>query len=147
MARYAMNLNDGRLVFNSSAVATNINYAEIDDDVSDAIIDGTIQWQAVANVIRAKRNNDPSFDWERFDLLRDRLNVRKAKFDLKDTGGRDVTNVGESKSQSVNPSVSFVELNRVDAKGASTEDNTNVGAVDNFMPIPGVAKAASRGKK
>lgn len=129
MARYAMNLNDGRLVFNSSAVPTNVNYVEIDDEISAAIEKGTITWQAVANAIKAKRNNDPSFDWTQYEFLRDRLNVRKAKFDLKDSAGKDVTGVGSAEQKGVNPSVSFVELNRVDKGGASSEDNTNVGGL------------------
>lgn len=128
--KYAMNLNDGRIVFNSDAVTTNVNYVGLDDEIHDAIKSGKLTWQVVANAVRAKRNNDPSFDWEQFDILRDRLNVRKAKFDLK--GGetsRDVTGVGTEERRGVNPSVSFVELNRADKGGASTEDNTNVGWV------------------
>lgn len=130
MGRYAMNLNDGRRVFNSSAVATNPNYAEIDDDINAAIENKSLDWRVVANAIKAKRNNDPNFDWTQFDFLRDRLNVRKAKFDLK--GGetsRDVTGVGTEERRGINPSVSFVELNRVDKGGASSEDNTNVGGL------------------
>ena len=82
-----------------------------------------------ANAVRAKRNNDPNFDWEKFDFLRDRLNVRKAKFDLKSAG--DVTGVGgDGKSKSINPTVSFIELNKVDAGGApANADNTNVGGL------------------
>ena len=130
MARYAMNLNDGSIDFNSEAVATNVNWVELDDEIHAAIKAGKISWQTVANAVRAKRNNDPNFDWAKYDELRDRLNVRKAKFDIKDTAGRDVTGVGEDgKPKSINPSVSFVELNRVDKGGASTEDNTNVGGL------------------
>ena len=126
--KYAMNLNDGRIVFNSDAVTTNVNYVELDDEIHDAIKCGKLTWQTVANAVRAKRNNDPSFDWEQFDILRDRLNVRKAKFDLKGSEtSRDVTGVGTEERRGVNPSVSFVELNRVDKGGASSEDNTNVG--------------------
>ena len=128
MGMYAMNLNDGTIDFNSDAVAINVNYVELDDKIHAAIKAGTISWLAVANAVRAKRNNDPNFDWERYDFLRDRLNVRKAKFDLKSAG--DVTNVGDDGEQkSINPSVSFVELNRVDKGGASTEDNMNVGGL------------------
>lgn len=141
--KYAMNLNDGRRVFNSSAVATNVNYAEIDDEISDAIDKGKITWQAVANAIKAKRNNDPDFDWTQYDFLRDRLNVRKAKFDLKDSAGKDVTGVGSTEQKSINPSVSFVELNRVDKGGASSEDNTNVGGLSHPAANPfGAAPAA-----
>lgn len=128
MGMYAMNLNDGTIDFNSDAVAINVNYVELDDKIHAAIKAGKISWLAVANAVRAKRNNDPNFDWERYDFLRDRLNVRKAKFDLKSAG--DVTNVGDDGEQkSINPSVSFVELNRVDKGGASTEDNMNVGGL------------------
>ena len=143
MARYAMNLNDGRLVFNSSAVPTNVNYVEIDDEISAAIVKGTVAWQDVANAVRAKRNDDPSFDWGQYDFLRDRLNVRKAKFDLKDSGGHDVTNVGTSEAKSINPSVSFIEINKPNEPHASTEDNTNVGGVDNFMQRPEAKSASS----
>jgi hypothetical protein len=82
-----MNLNDGRIVFNSDAVTTNVNYVEIDDEIHDAMKRGDLTWDVVANAVRAKRNNDPNFDWAQYDALRDRLNVRKAKFDLKDAGG------------------------------------------------------------
>lgn len=128
-SKYAMNLNDGRIVFNSDAVTTNINYVELDDEIHAALKGGKLTWQVVANAVRAKRNNDPSFDWEQFDILRDRLNVRKAKFDLKDNSGKDVTGVGTEERKGVNPSVSFVELNRVDKGGASSEDNMNVGGL------------------
>ena len=141
--RYAMNINDGRLVFNSEAVATNINYVEIDDDIYAAIQTGKLTWQIVANAVRAKRNNDPTFDWAQYELLRDRLNVRKAKFDIKDTN-RDVTGVGAEKPKSINPSVSFVELNRTDAGGASTEDNTNVGGLSHPEPTQENAPASAR---
>lgn len=128
MAKYAMNLNDGTIDFNSDAVATNVNYVELDDEIHAAIKAGKVSWQTVANAVRAKRNNDPNFDWVKYDFLRDRLNVRKAKFDLKSAG--DVTNVGDDgKPKSINPSVSFIELDRVDKGGASTEDNNNVGGL------------------
>jgi hypothetical protein len=133
MAKYAMNLNDGSMDFNSEAVASNINWVEIDDEIHAAIKSGKLDWRIVANAVRAKRNNDPNFDWERFDILRDRLNVRKAKFDLKGAG--DVTNAGTGgKSAAINPSVSFVELDKVDAGGASTEDNSNVGGLSHPAP-------------
>ena len=132
--KYALNLNDGRVVFNSEAVATNVNYVELDDEIHAAMKDGKIKWQTVANAVRAKRNNDPNFDWSQYDLLRDRLNVRKAKFDIKGSDEKDVTGVGgDGKQKSINPSVSFIELNKVDVGGASTADNTNVGIVDNFI--------------
>lgn len=131
-----MNLNDGRIVFNSDAVTTNVNYVEIDDEIHEAMKRGELSWKAVANAVRAKRNNDPNFDWAQYDVLRDRLNVRKAKFDLKDAGGSDVTNVGATKQQSINPSVSFIEISKPNDPHASTEDNTNVGGVDNFMQRP-----------
>lgn len=135
MARYAMNINDGRIVFNSDAVATNVNYVEIDDEIHAALKAGTLTWQTVANAVRAKRNNDPSFDWSQYDILRDRLNVRKANFELKGSGDSDVTGVGgDGKPKSINPSVSFVELNKTDAGGASTEDNTNVGGLSHPAP-------------
>lgn len=129
MARYAMNLNDGSIDFNSDAVATNINWVELDDEIHAAIKSGKVSWRIVANAVRAKRNNDPNFDWEKFDFLRDRLNVRKAKFDLKSAG--DVTGVGgDGKPKSINPTVSFIELNKVDAGGApANADNTNVGGL------------------
>ena len=130
MSRYAMNLNDGRIVFNSEAVGTNVNYVKIDDEIHAAIKSGKLSWKVVANAVRAKRNNDPDFDWSQYDLLRDRLNVRKAKFDLKGSSDSDVTGVGnDGKPKPINPSVSFVELNRIDAGGASSEDNTNVGGL------------------
>lgn len=132
--KYALNLNDGRVVFNSEAVATNVNYVELDDEIHAAMKDGKIKWQTVANAVRAKRNNDPNFDWSQYDLLRDRLNVRKAKFDIKGSDEKDVTGVGgDGKQKSINPSVSLIELNKVDVGGASTADNTNVGIVDNFI--------------
>ena len=37
-----MNLNDGREVFNSEAVATNVNYAEIDDEIHEAMKRGAM---------------------------------------------------------------------------------------------------------
>lgn len=130
MGKYSMNINDGRWVFTSPATATNINYVDLDDEIHDAVKGGKLPWQAVANAVRAKRNNDPSFDWAQYDILRDRLNVRKAKFDLKGSEtSRDVTGVGTEEQRGVNPSVSFVELNRVDKGGASSEDNTNVGGL------------------
>jgi hypothetical protein len=125
-----MNINDGRWVFTSAATATNINYVDLDDEIHDAVKSGKLTWQTVANAVRAKRNNDPSFDWAQYDILRDRLNVRKAKFDLKGSEtSRDVTGVGSTEQRGVNPSVSFVELNLVDKVGASSEDNTNVGGL------------------
>ena len=144
--RYAMNLNDGREVFNSEAVATNVNYVEIDDEIHEAMKRGELTWEVVANAVRAKRNNDPNFDWAQYDVLRDRLNVRKAKFDLKDAGGSDVTNVGAAEQTNINPSVSFIEISKPNEPHASTEDNTNVGGVDNFMQRP-EAKTASSIKK
>ena len=130
MGTYSMNINDGRWVFTSAATATNINYVDLDNEIHDAVKGGKLTWQTVANAVRAKRNNDPSFDWAQFDILRDRLNVRKAKFDLKGSEtSRDVTGVGTEEQRCVNPSVSFVELNRVDKGGASSEDNTNVGGL------------------
>lgn len=144
MAKYAMNLNDGSLDFNSDAVATNVNWVELDDEIHAAIKAGKISWQTVANAVRAKRNNDPNFDWAKYDELRDRLNVRKAKFDLKSAG--DVTNVGDDgKPKTINPSVSFVELNRVDNGGASTEDNTNVGGLSHPAERP-TGKAVEKSK-
>lgn len=141
-----MNLNDGREVFNSEAVATNVNYVEIDDEIHEAMKRGELTWEVVANAVRAKRNNDPNFDWAQYDVLRDRLNVRKAKFDLKDAGGSDVTNVGATEQQSINPSVSFIEISKPNEPHASTEDNTNVGGVDNFMQRPKAKPAAQVGK-
>ena len=143
MSRYAMNSNDGRIVFNSEAVTSNVNYVEIDDDICAAMEEGKLTWQVVANAVRAKRNNDPTFDWAQYDLLRDRLNVRKAKFAIKDAN-RDVTGVGAEKPKSINPSVSFVELNRTDAGGASTEDNTNVGGLSHPAPAPENAPAPAK---
>ena len=142
MGTYSMNINDGRWVFTSPATATNINYVDLDDEIHDAVKGGKLPWQTVANAVRAKRNNDPSFDWAQYDILRDRLNVRKAKFDLKGSEtSRDVTGVGSTEQRGVNPSVSFVELNRVDKGGASSGDNTNVGglshpAANPFDPAP-----------
>lgn len=130
MGKYSMNINDGWWVFTSPATATNINYVDLDDEIHDAVKGGKLTWQTVANAVRAKRNNDPSFDWAQYDILRDRLNVRKAKFDLKGSEtSRDVTGVGTEERRGINPSVSFVELNRVDKGGASSEDNTNVGGL------------------
>lgn len=137
MGTYSMNINDGRWVFTSAATATNINYVDLDDEIHDAVKGGKLTWQTVANAVRAKRNNDPSFDWAQYDILRDRLNVRKAKFDLKDGGsGSDVTGVGTEEQSGVNPSVSFVELNRVDKGGASSEGNTNVGGLSHPAANP-----------
>ena len=137
MGTYSMNINDGRWVFTSAATATNINYVDLDDEIHDAVKSGKLTWQTVANAVRAKRNNDPSFDWAQFDILRDRLNVRKAKFDLKGSEtSRDVTGVGTEEQRCVNPSVSFVELNRVDKGGASSEDNTNVGGLSHPAANP-----------
>ena len=145
MAKYAMNLNDGRIVFNSGAVASNVNYVEIDDDLHAAIKDGNVSWSAVANAVRAKRNNDPGFDWAKYDELRDRLNVRKAKFDLKDSDGHDVTGVGEGEGKSsINPSVSFIEINKIDGAGASMEDNTNIGGLSH--PVSAQNVRAGNGK-
>lgn len=131
MSRYAMNINDGRIVFNTSAVPSNINYVEIDDDTHAAIKGGKLAWQTVANAVRAKRNNDPSFNWPKYDDLRERLNVRKADFSLKGRAENgDITGVGgDDRDQSINPSVSFMELRRPDTHYASTKDNTNVGGL------------------
>ena len=137
MGTYSMNLNDGRWVFTSPATATNINYVDLDDEIHYAVKSGKLPWQTVANAVRAKRNNDPSFDWAQYDILRDRLNVRKAKFDLKGSEtSRDVTGVGSAEQKGVNPSVSFVELNRVDKGGASSKDNTNVGGLSHPAANP-----------
>lgn len=144
MGKYAMNLNDGTIDFNSEAVATNVNYVELDDEIHAAIRAGKISWQTVSNAVRAKRNNDPNFDWERFDFLRDRLNVRKAKFNLKGTSDVTSAGSGDDKSKPVNPTVSFIELNRVDKGGASTGDNTNVGRLSHpHGSVSGQAKTAA----
>lgn len=133
MSRYAMNINDGRIVFNSEAVTTNINYVEIDDDIHAAIKKGDLTWQTVANAVRAKRNNDQNFDWSKYDLLRERLNVRKADFTLKERKENgDVTGVSgdNAKDKPINPSISFIELQRkTQVRNASNEDNTNVGGL------------------
>lgn len=141
MAIYAMNLHDGRFVFNTEAVAQNVNYAEVDDETHAAVKGGKLKWQTVANAVRAKRNNDPNFDWAQYDILRDRLNVRKANFELKGSGESDVTGVGgDGKPKSINPSVSFMELNKTDAGGASTADNTNVGGLSHPAARPSPSK-------
>lgn len=149
MCTYAMNLNDGTIDFNSEAVATNINYVELDDEVHAAIKSGKLDWQTVAKAVLAKRNNDKNFDWERFDFLRDRLNVRKARFDLKGTS--DVTNPvrEDGTTKPINPAVSFIELSRPDSNAVvqDHEGVTNVGGLSHpAEPVSGQSKVASEHK-
>lgn len=149
MTHYAMNINDGRFVFNGPAAQKNPNYADVDDATHAAVKSGRIGWQTIANAVKAKRNNDPNFDWAEYDRMRDALNIRKADFKLKERGddGKIADAQDENAPQSINPAVSFVEINKTETRHASTEDNTNVGGVeggDNFIPAPEAARRAGR---
>lgn len=132
MTRYAMNINDGRFVFNGAAAQSNPNYVDVDDETVVAIEAGKLAWSAVANAVRAKRNNDPNFDWASYDKLRESLNVRKADFSLKEKGddGKMHQAAEEESAKSINPSVSFVEVNKKEVRHASGADNTNVAQID-----------------
>lgn len=152
MTKYAMNINDGRRVFNGEAAQKNPNYVDVGDDIVAAINEGKLDWRVVANAVRAKRNNDPNFNWSEFDRLRDSLNVRKADFSLKERSDdgkiQDAAEVEAAKS--VNPAISFMEVRKTETRDASAEDNTNVAPVeeaphgDNFFPIP---ESGNKGKK
>ena len=105
-----------------------------------AIKSGKLDWRIIANAVKAKRNNDPNFDWAEFDRLRDALNIRKADFKLKERGddGKIADAPAEEAPKSINPTVSLMEVSKTETRHASSEDNTNVGGVDggdNFIPM------------
>lgn len=130
MSKYAMNINDGRFVFDGPAAQKNPNYVSVDDATHAAIKSRKLDWRVVANAVKAKRNNDPNFDWAEFDRQRDALNIRKADFKLKERGddGKIADAPDDEAPKSINPTVSFVEVNKTETRHASAEDNTNVGA-------------------
>lgn len=132
--QYAVNLNDGRIVAFNDEVAKQTAYAHIPEDVAQSISNGTLDWHNVAELIHKKRNNDPSFSWEAFDVLRDHQNIRKAKYDP----------VEPEKANEPLPdtipqvSISMEELNNSAAESADD---------DNFIPMPEAAVSSAKGRK
>lgn len=95
--KYAINLQDGRIVFYNSEVATQTAYAAIPTDIALAVGNKELDWHQVVELIHKKRNNDPNFSWELFDKLRDRQNIRRAKYDPETLGEEPKENVNEEK--------------------------------------------------
>lgn len=124
--RYAMNLNDGRIVFFNEQVAMQTAYAAIPDDIAVAVDKGEIDWRKVAELIHKKRNNDPSFSWEAFDRLRDRQNIRKAKFDPVEP---------ERASDALPDTVPQTEISMDELKGGKTVAVDNVSRSDSAIPV------------
>jgi hypothetical protein len=95
--KYAINLQDGRIVFYNSEVATQTAYAAIPTDIALAVGNKELDWHQVVELIHKKRNNDPNFSWELFDKLRDRQNIRRAKYDPETLGEEPKEQVNEEK--------------------------------------------------
>lgn len=95
--KYAINLQDGRIVFYNSEVATQTAYAAIPTDIALAVGNNKLDWHKVVELIHKKRNNDPNFSWELFDKLRDRQNIRRAKYDPETLGEEPKAEVNEEK--------------------------------------------------
>lgn len=78
---YCMNLNDGRLCSANEETDRQTAYTRIPEDVALAISSGTLDWRKVAELVHKKRNNDTSFSWTAYDELRDKQNIRRAKYE------------------------------------------------------------------
>ena len=78
---YCMNLNDGRLCAANEETDRQTSYTRVPEDIAYAISAGKLDWHKVAELVHKKRNNDPSFSWTAFDELRDKQNIRRAKYE------------------------------------------------------------------
>ena len=138
-SRYAMNINDGRIVFFNEQVAMQTAYAAVPDDIAIAVDKGKLDWRKVAELIHKKRNNDPNFSWEAFDKLRDRQNVRKAKYTPEEP---------EKSAEPIFDAVPGVSIAMDELKdGAKGERASSRRAVDNVSAVdaPTVAVDAKPG--
>ena len=141
--KYAINLNDGRIVFFNSEVAAQTAYAAIPTDIALAVGENKIDWHQVVELIHKKRNNNPNFSWELFDQLRDRQNIRRAKYDPETLGEDAKQQVNEEKMLEAGD-ISLDDL-RAPLKPATKEIKPSkkvVGATDNVSRIKSAAEAS-----
>lgn len=139
--KYAINLQDGRIVFYNSEVATQTAYAAIPTDIALAVGNKELDWHKVVELIHKKRNNDPNFSWELFDKLRDRQNIRRAKYDPETLGEETKAEVNEEKMLEAGD-ISMDDL-RAPLKEAAKEPKPvkKVGrSVDNVSQVPAAAR-------
>lgn len=135
--KYAINLQDGRIVFYNSEVAAQTAYAAIPTDIALAVGNKKLDWHKVVELIHKKRNNDANFSWELFDKLRDRQNIRRAKYDPETLGEEPKEQVNEEKMLEAGD-ISMDDL-RAPLKEATKElkPGKKVGkSVDNVSQVP-----------
>ncbi len=159
-ARYVINMSTGTWGFRTEMTdRLPLTFRLIDDETCKALVDGRITSQQVIEAIKRDIMSRPDFSWEEFDRQRQ---AEKLKLNISQ---HDMVPIGNDEQKDDEPSgpenvISLADVlgDKKKAKGSSVpavpeaqaapaEDNTNVGAVDNFMPIPEAAKTASRGKK
>lgn len=135
--KYAINLNSGRVTFYNREVASQTAYAAIPTEIALAVGRKEVDWRSVVELIHKKRNNDPTFSWEVFDKLRDRQNIRRAKYDP-ETLGEESETVNEEKMLEVGD-ISLDELASPAKTAAKTDPKPvrkTVAATDNVSRVP-----------
>lgn len=81
----AININDGRLVFRTSATdELKALYKPVDDEVANAIYDGKIDAMKVVNAIMKAERYGDDFSWKEFKKQEKILNIRQSDVDLQD---------------------------------------------------------------
>lgn len=85
-SNYAINIDDGRLVFRTVATdRLTALYRKIDNDVANAIIQGSIDPMDVVNAIMAEERFSGVFNWKDFERQKRILNMRTQDVELADS--------------------------------------------------------------
>ena len=81
----SININDGRLVFRTSATdELKALYKPVDDEVAKAIYEGKIDAMKVVNAIMKAERYSENFSWKEFKKQEKILNIRQSDVDLQD---------------------------------------------------------------
>lgn len=123
-ARYAINIDDGRIVFRTTATdALRALYRNVDDDVVKAIRSGEVTATEVVDAIMAEERYSGKFSWKEFEQSRKALNMRSEKIEMNDTEEEATEAIPEDEPGSV-VTISLVKKSAGKSKPAQAKKKT-----------------------
>ena len=135
-SRFAINIDDGRVVYRTTATdALDVLYKKIDDETADAIIKGKIPAMVVVNAIMSHEYHLGTFNWKEYEKKRKLLNMRQADVEIEDQDEEPEEKLKEDKPGEV------MTLDQIRASGATAVPGA-VAAPAPAVPAPAPAAPA-----
>ena len=136
-SRFAINIDDGRVVYRTTATdALDVLYKKIDDETADAIIKGKIPAMVVVNAIMSHEYHLGTFNWKEYEKKRKLLNMRQADVEIEDQDEEPEEKLKEDKPGEV------MTLDQIRASGATAVPGA-VAAPAPAVPAPAPAVPAA----